>query len=468
MVQPDDPTYWDPKKVKSRKTRKKVLNIVDWTLRIGAIAIILIIVVVPFLSPYLHDEQAALFEYMMTGLEQYQEMPDYAIHDVERFISITGPGYPIKYTIKITKPKDMYLDEMTEEEKEPLTRYPIQEVEYDVIPDSNIKVVKNEREVANQGGKSCVIIVDDDDKILLKGYNLSDQKHNFKISYRITVKSIDWGLNPSNTASIKDIPDSIRNDYDVRQWEVGDLNGDGELDQTDEDQNGNAKLDFGEDLDNDGYLDVNEDLDGDGLPDWRFDPDSDPITAKAKELKGSKTNVFEILEAFYGYLREKYHYPNQNEMAYDYYMYAGRPKSAMRTMEDKYGDCDDQSILLISMCRAVGIPAWLECGALFDPTLKAWEPHGWANIWVPMTDGTVSKATIDVVNRIFLVRDANRFTEWIDSLHESNDPEEIEEYYTSFSYSYSTQQRGGTAPEYTDEYEYVSFEAHPSDLKIKV
>ena len=65
-----------------------------------------------------------------------------------------------------------------EEKEESLTRYPIQEVEYEVIPDSNIKVVKSESQVAAQGGAPCVIIVDDDENILLKGYNLTDQNHN--------------------------------------------------------------------------------------------------------------------------------------------------------------------------------------------------------------------------------------------------------------------------------------------------
>ena len=124
-VQPDDPDYWDPKKVKSRKTRKKILNVVDWCIRIGAIAVILIIVFVPLFTPYLQEQQEALLEYMMTGLEQYQEMPEYAIHEVDRYISIGGPGYAIKYKIKITKPKNMFLDDFEITDQDSLTRYPV-------------------------------------------------------------------------------------------------------------------------------------------------------------------------------------------------------------------------------------------------------------------------------------------------------------------------------------------------------
>jgi len=151
-------------------------------------------------------------------------------------------------------------------------------------------------------------------------------------------------------------------------------------------------------------------------------------------------------------------------MIYDQYMYSSRPKSDLRVNNDKYGDCDDQSLLMISMCRAVGIPAWLECGALFDPTLKQWEAHGWANVMLPLKGGGTALATIDAVNHQFLVRDANRFTEWIDTSGVATD---IEQYYTSFSYSYA-KGGGSGGPEYSDRYDYVEYDAHPSDLKIRV
>ena len=130
-----------------------------------------------------------------------------------------------------------------------------------------MKVVKNQKEVAAQGGEPCVIIQDDADEIYLRGYNLSTQRHNYKIRYRITVKALDWDLNPGKSGTLSDIPSSMFKPYDVRQWEVGDLNGDGELDTVDEDENLNARLDFGEDQDSDGNVDVNEDMDGDGKPD---------------------------------------------------------------------------------------------------------------------------------------------------------------------------------------------------------
>jgi hypothetical protein len=67
----------------------------------------------------------------------------------------------------------------------------------------------------------------------------------------------------------------------------------------------------------------------------------------------------------------------------------------------KKGDCDDQAILLVSFCRIVGIPAYLQIGCIYMPsqdntdhpslawngTIKATEVHvgwhSWAMIYVP-------------------------------------------------------------------------------------
>ena len=69
-----------------------------------------------------------------------------------------------------------------------------------------------------------------------------------------------------------------------------------------------------------------------------------------------------------------------------------------QTLTQKQGDCDDQSILLISMLRSLGIPAYLEIGIVFNSGISgddtvwsghlsiketglAW--HGWAMIYTP-------------------------------------------------------------------------------------
>jgi hypothetical protein len=69
-----------------------------------------------------------------------------------------------------------------------------------------------------------------------------------------------------------------------------------------------------------------------------------------------------------------------------------------KTLEDGLGDCDDQSILFISMCRSLGIPAYLQVGILIHNRIgdskTSWDGHltniqdgvgwhGWAMIYIP-------------------------------------------------------------------------------------
>ncbi len=74
------------------------------------------------------------------------------------------------------------------------------------------------------------------------------------------------------------------------------------------------------------------------------------------------------------------------------------PRYPNQTAVDGLGDCDDQSILLISMCRSLGIPAYLQVGIVIHPGIEdsetSWEGHlkdtrdgvgwhAWAMIYVP-------------------------------------------------------------------------------------
>ncbi len=74
------------------------------------------------------------------------------------------------------------------------------------------------------------------------------------------------------------------------------------------------------------------------------------------------------------------------------------PRYPNQTAADGLGDCDDQSILLISMCRSLGIPAYLRVGILIHlgivDSQTSWEGHltdtrdgvgwhAWAVIYVP-------------------------------------------------------------------------------------
>ena len=75
------------------------------------------------------------------------------------------------------------------------------------------------------------------------------------------------------------------------------------------------------------------------------------------------------------------------------------PSYPNETFASRKGDCDDQAILLVTLCRIVGIPAYLQVGCIYQPTRErtsetywngqvtdvltqiAW--HGWAVAYIP-------------------------------------------------------------------------------------
>lgn len=74
------------------------------------------------------------------------------------------------------------------------------------------------------------------------------------------------------------------------------------------------------------------------------------------------------------------------------------PRYPLQTLGENLGDCDDQAILLISMCRSLGIPAYLKVGIIINPLIgdsdTSWDGHltneadgvgwhGWAMIYIP-------------------------------------------------------------------------------------
>ena len=74
------------------------------------------------------------------------------------------------------------------------------------------------------------------------------------------------------------------------------------------------------------------------------------------------------------------------------------PHYPSETLETHLGDCDDQSILLITICRSLNIPAYLQVGIYVHPSIDdsdtSWDGHlineangvgwhGWAMIYIP-------------------------------------------------------------------------------------
>lgn len=111
------------------------------------------------------------------------------------------------------------------------------------------------------------------------------------------------------------------------------------------------------------------------------------IREKASELAGNSTKVLTMVEALVRWIRSNVNYSS-----------AELPRYPNETLAGRSGDCDDQSILLITMCRILGIPAYLQIGCVLRKDIKADESvwgghvrihedgvgwHGWSMVYVP-------------------------------------------------------------------------------------
>jgi transglutaminase-like putative cysteine protease len=114
---------------------------------------------------------------------------------------------------------------------------------------------------------------------------------------------------------------------------------------------------------------------------------NEEIEALANTLALEGTTVLDIVSEMIEWLEVNITYSN-NEI----------PRYPEETLEGRRGDCDDQSILLISMLRSMDIPAFLQIGVVFDGRIEsdktAWDGHltfrnqgigwhGWAMVYIP-------------------------------------------------------------------------------------
>ena len=110
----------------------------------------------------------------------------------------------------------------------------------------------------------------------------------------------------------------------------------------------------------------------------------------AFSLKGNETRVLSIVKSFIVWIKDHVVYPRiLHEVPY-------YPSETYSKLE---GDCDDQAMLLITLCRIVEIPAYLQIGCIYMPNKSLEEDtywdnhvtfvqkhigwHGWAIVYIP-------------------------------------------------------------------------------------
>ena len=184
---------------------------------------------------------------------------------------------------------------------------------------------------------------------------------------------------------------------------------------------------------------------------WKIRPSDPQIKALSRQIVGSdpNPNVYDATKAIYDWM--------VNNLTYRTGI-SGEPQDCVETLDHRYGDCDDQSILFASLARAAGIPAWLKFGALYDSMGGQWGGHGWLLFYMPMKDGSSGTVAVDVVNKEYLVRDCLRFSEW----ESDGNGTHLEDYY----YTFHAHLSGSAQPDFSDQYESLSLQESPEKVRV--
>jgi len=111
------------------------------------------------------------------------------------------------------------------------------------------------------------------------------------------------------------------------------------------------------------------------------------LNKTARSIMGGETKVLVIVKNLINWIAENIKY-NTSEI----------PRYPNETFYTRLGDCDDQANLLITFCRAIGIPAYLQMGCIYIERHNISKPywsghlfikqirvgwHGWAIVYIP-------------------------------------------------------------------------------------
>ncbi len=96
---------------------------------------------------------------------------------------------------------------------------------------------------------------------------------------------------------------------------------------------------------------------------------NDPsIHELAHDIAGNRTKVLEIVKTLIEWIKDNIVYGTHEIPLY-----------ADQTVAAGVGDCDDQAILLIALLRALGIPSYLQIGAIYIPDHAEVSQNHWNN-----------------------------------------------------------------------------------------
>ena len=266
-----------------------------------------------------------------------------------------------------------------------------------------IQEIKN-FEITIPEGKSFVNESRDGSWLKFEGDLPEGKRVHIVLTYTVDANAVRWDekLDDSNSATVEEIPQELKDQYNHDER----MKKDGE------------------------YIDFIE----------------------VEKYRSLAENVTKEEKTVYGKLKAIYQYVVSNIQ----YVKGRDPKSCTETLKNGYGDCDDMSVVFISLARGVGIPSWMVFGQIANDKFTSWGGHTWVEAYVPTKDGGHYNVHIDPSNHLFLVYSPTRLLEW----KETGDEDDLIYFYYFFS-------RSGGDIQVTQELETKDFSSS-GQIKVKV
>ncbi|MFW3145415.1 MAG: transglutaminase-like domain-containing protein [Thermoplasmatota archaeon] len=151
--------------------------------------------------------------------------------------------------------------------------------------------------------------------------------------------------------------------------------------------------------------------------DHRYFPSDPGIIGVSREILESGDDVLTSARKAYEWVMENIQKKKADQFASDLQKYGPYPKNAGACLGDGYGSGVERALVLGSILRASGIPAWLSFGLGYDGDDPSNQLYGtgWLNVPVPLrSSDRIEIIEIDMEEENFLFHSPYRYTFWSD------------------------------------------------------